>query len=190
MIKLRESALSKFKRTRSASDWLNYKELRNFVTGSLRREKKAFLNRRAKGGGRDLWRALNSLNIGGGSGFEIPMNLRDPNGINRHFSSVFTPKGNCSVAADFYRSHKFNDDLHFSLSLSTEDECSSSRVDFSMPRINREPRWGSPYQKLHYKWYPMGALEERTCCSSARGAGSSPSNMTIFNTGCQTIERY
>ncbi|KAK9871800.1 hypothetical protein WA026_014255 [Henosepilachna vigintioctopunctata] len=62
-----------------------------YSTCSLRREKKAFLGLQFEGGSKNLWKALNLLNVRGESGFEVPQTLRDPDEINRHFSSVFAP---------------------------------------------------------------------------------------------------
>jgi len=64
MIKLRDSAFVQYKRSRSIGDFSYYKQLRNYVTAAIRREKKAYIEHKFRtGGSAELWKTLRSLNI-------------------------------------------------------------------------------------------------------------------------------
>lgn len=48
MMRLRDKALSKYKKSKTVAAWDEYKQLRNLVTMSVRNEKKAYLNHQFK----------------------------------------------------------------------------------------------------------------------------------------------
>lgn len=86
MMKLRDQALGKFRRTKLAPHFDYYKSLRNLVTSAIRREKKVYFNSTFKNMDvQSSWRLLNRLNIGKKSRPVIPAHLHDVNKINDYF---------------------------------------------------------------------------------------------------------
>lgn len=63
MIKLRDKALLKYKRSKSETDWLAYKTLRNLVNMSIKSEKKAYLHYQFKKDPKTFWNSLKYLNV-------------------------------------------------------------------------------------------------------------------------------
>lgn len=86
LIKLRDKALSKYKRSKNNNHWNYYKSLRNQVTTAIRNEKKAFLNFSLNNSfGKELWNKLNLLNIHSKSRETLPEALNYPEDINTYF---------------------------------------------------------------------------------------------------------
>ncbi|KAG5874915.1 hypothetical protein JTB14_023941 [Gonioctena quinquepunctata] len=89
MIKSKNLALSKHKKSKKPEDWNTYKNLRNMVTAATGTEKKNYLifiqNQQNS---KKLWNTLNLLEIVSkkNNKNEIPENLSDPNVINNHFN--------------------------------------------------------------------------------------------------------
>lgn len=63
MMKLRDKAYSKYKKTKTDAAWTAYKDLRNFVNMAVKSEKKAFLHYKFKNDPKTFWRTLKSLHI-------------------------------------------------------------------------------------------------------------------------------
>lgn len=121
--KIRNRALSKYKKSKSMGDWSYYKFLRNYTLGAIRREKKAFLDKQMSDPNKKLlWNSLNNLHIKKRQDTNIPGNLCNPDDINKYFLSVFTPYNNCPASCDWYNSRKYNPDISFSLKMALVSE--------------------------------------------------------------------
>nr|CAH7757999.1 unnamed protein product [Callosobruchus chinensis] len=123
MMRERDIALQKYKQTKSISDHSNYAKLRNLVLSAIRREKAAYLSSKLNTGNSCvLWQTINRLNIKKKQFSEIPLYLKNAGEINEHFMSVFSPENSCPIATDYYNSHRFAENIEFSLRLATVDE--------------------------------------------------------------------
>lgn len=87
MIRERQKLLSKFKKSKSATDWQAYKHMRNYTTLSIREEKKAYIRYiHGTNDSKKLWSTLRSLNVTHKKkGYEIPNQLKSPENLNNHF---------------------------------------------------------------------------------------------------------
>nr|CAI5850104.1 unnamed protein product [Callosobruchus analis] len=127
MMKARDLALSEYRRSlkslyvtseQSKRKWNTYKELRNYVTAAIRREKKAFIESNLKNNIRNsklFWNSLTKLDVHKKLKiFNLPDHLMDPDKINSHFiNSVNTTVADPLTVAYFNvsRHEKFNEDL-------------------------------------------------------------------------------
>ena len=126
MMKDRDKALSRFKRSKNANDYALYKSLRNMVVSAIRREKGAYLQHvQGEGSARQLWKALGNLSIKPPKNNELPYNLRDTEGINQYFASVFSGPNNCPETTEYFMTHKANVDYSFGLELATLEQIKS-----------------------------------------------------------------
>lgn len=93
MFKLRDKAYLKYKRSGLETDWVAYKDLRNYVNGAVRREKKAYIefSLRTKNS-KSVWSTLRAAGVIGNDVSILPLNISDPDLINRHFMSVSVPR--------------------------------------------------------------------------------------------------
>lgn len=126
LIKLRNNALNKFKRSKNGGDWDYYKTLRNFTTSAIRREKRAYFQAALTKNKNNVWSALKSLNVNVQSKNRvIPPTLCDANAINNFFINEITAK---KIQPDpnlkyFYQNNLKNNGSHFfSFSLATMDD--------------------------------------------------------------------
>ncbi|XP_031353652.1 uncharacterized protein LOC116178327 [Photinus pyralis] len=87
MIKLRNKALQRFKRSKSPAHWDYYKALRNMTTAAIKAEKKAYLEFTFRSNNaKTAWQTLRKMSIYGVSSDKtIPSNLQDVNEINKYF---------------------------------------------------------------------------------------------------------
>ena len=120
MMRQRDSALRKFKNTKNQDDYARYKQLRNFVLASIRREKKNYFtfmfNQNEKMG----WRPLKGIGVSSKSQIEIPPELNKPSEINNYFSSfVNNITNNCVNSIGYYSSNTFKNEINFSFKLLT-----------------------------------------------------------------------
>ena len=106
MMRLRDRALTRYRRTGAEAHGRYYRDLRNMTRTAVTREKKAYLefcsqNKSPK----ETWNSLKSLGIAGGGESSIPPELGDAESINRGFlSSVSSPGINIDTL-DYYRNH-------------------------------------------------------------------------------------
>lgn len=92
LIREKDTALRKYRRTKTPIDWENYKNLRNFTLASIRREKKAYYNSLFQSrNSKSLWKGLQTFSKGK-INTDIPINLQDPENINKYFSTVFVDR--------------------------------------------------------------------------------------------------
>lgn len=123
LMKERNKALSKFKKTRHPLDWEYYRQLRNFTVNAIKNEKAAYLlHHQNNYDSKELWKAIRNLNIKNKQNNFIPEHLRTPDDVNNFFSSVFSPLNNCPETNTWYLSNKFNNNLSFSFKLATVEE--------------------------------------------------------------------
>lgn len=112
MKKDRDVALSRYKRFPSQEHWNNYKCLRNLVTATMRREKKAFFVQKCgQGDSRELWENLRLLNVGNTKrrSVELPDELRDSKKINDFFVNSIPNIQPDQEQVEFYNNNKLND---------------------------------------------------------------------------------
>lgn len=88
MIKLRDRAHNKYKKTRTHINWKSYTELRNYVTGAIRREQKAYMEFiLRKKDSKSTWNTLRSLGVTKkDTKNKLPDFFENLNDINEHFS--------------------------------------------------------------------------------------------------------
>nr|CAI5840082.1 unnamed protein product [Callosobruchus analis] len=109
LIHERGKLLTKYKKSRSESDWQKYQEMRNFVTEVVRREKEGYVNYiHAKKDTRLLWKTLEQLNVHNSTGNQLPQHLKDVNNINSHFINSIDQMF-CKISPEteeFYLTHR------------------------------------------------------------------------------------
>lgn len=90
MMKLRDKALLRYKRSKMVSHWNYYKSLRNLVNSAVCREKKAYLEHAVKIKGKHILHHLKLLGMrsGGRTERDLPDNLSSPDELNNHFLNV------------------------------------------------------------------------------------------------------
>lgn len=96
IISLRDKAHKKFRKTRSINDWKYYTELRNYTTGAIRREQKAYMEfiLRQKNT-KATWNTLRSLEVLRSNRQNIiPDHLRNVDQINHHFVNIMSTEKN------------------------------------------------------------------------------------------------
>lgn len=124
IMKERDKALQKFKRSNNADDWVNYKQLRNFTLSVVRKEKRAYLKSICeKHCLRKTWSTMKSLNICRNSNASLPNHLCNPNLINNYFSSYYQhTTNNCDDKIKFYSSNILSPNLRFTFSMVTTED--------------------------------------------------------------------
>lgn len=121
LISLKNKAMQKFKNTKKLEDWNSYKDLRNFTTASIKREKKAYLRNQLKKDKKDIWGTLKKLNIyNKHKNKTIPDNLSDPDEINNYFINSVPPTNNTINVAQHYESQNLTTSLKFRIVTETE----------------------------------------------------------------------
>uniref|UniRef100_A0A6P7HE79 Uncharacterized protein LOC114347572 n=1 Tax=Diabrotica virgifera virgifera TaxID=50390 RepID=A0A6P7HE79_DIAVI len=86
MMKLRDKALLKFKKSKNENHWNFYKSIRNEVNHAIKREKKAYFEFQLRRG-KNMWKEMKKHNIISNkkSSSFIPDHLQDPDSINNYF---------------------------------------------------------------------------------------------------------
>lgn len=92
LMRSRDKALLKFKKTKNYIDWNFYKYMRNEVNHAIKREKTAFYQYRCRNvTQKNLWKELKTLNLQTNKNHDnqtLPLQLQDPTLINDHFLST------------------------------------------------------------------------------------------------------
>lgn len=124
----RDKALQKFKRTKTGTDWERYKELRNYTVSMVRAEKKAYLNFVLRQNNpRQTWKTLSQLNVRSSHDSHLPLDLSDPNKINNHFAQFIQNISNkCTNKINYYESTQYDCSKTFSFSMCTVDDINSA----------------------------------------------------------------
>lgn len=83
MMKERDAAFRKYKKTKKSSDWICYKQIRNHVTSAIKIEKRQYLNDISRlRDSKQTWRALQRLQIHSRQIKRLPDVLNKPDEIN------------------------------------------------------------------------------------------------------------
>lgn len=121
MIYLRNKALSDYHLNRTTAKWVYYKDLRNLVTTSIRKEKIAYskyLESRIKNDSKAAWNGLKSFGLNKRIS-EIPQGIFSADDINDYFlssSNIKMDTENKQTTIDYYMNRTFKDvDEPFSL---------------------------------------------------------------------------
>lgn len=90
IIRLKDRAFAKYKRTSSESDKQYYKDLKNYLSIAIRNEKKAYFENRISRlkNSRNMWKQLEKYGIYSKNVNEIDSELCDPDQINNHFVNI------------------------------------------------------------------------------------------------------
>lgn len=108
MMSLRDDALKKAKRNRSQASLNYYKQLRNYTSSAIKREKKAYLTYSVQHKcSKDVWSDLRDMNIHVKKNVSIPAELCSPDDINKFFASNATPVPVSDDLLAFYSDHNF-----------------------------------------------------------------------------------
>lgn len=120
MIKLRNNAYSKYKQSLKQSrytpeqidsKWIYYKQLRNLVTSSVRREKKAYMEytlEKYKSNSRLWWKTVENVSIYNKKNIrDIPHELQNPDDFNNFFINSIPITQVPNITIDYYK-----DNLH------------------------------------------------------------------------------
>lgn len=117
MMKLRDRAHVKAKKTGLPSDWDYYVSLRNYTTGAIRREKKAYVEYVSKQNqSKTFWKTVKLFNINKKSEVCVPENLADVEAINNHFINCTQfPLPKTDEIIQYYKtnSNRTNDSFSF-----------------------------------------------------------------------------
>lgn len=131
MMVIRDRALSDYKFSlkninatllQTNAKWEFYKEMRNFVTASIRREKKAYIENilsNNRNNSKILWNSLEKLNIHTKRhNSEIPSDLLNPDAINNFFMTTINRSPADIDTIEYFNKNKHNnlkEDLHFKI---------------------------------------------------------------------------
>ena len=103
MINLGDKAFAKYKLARSGNDFTTYKNLRNYTTGAISREKQAYLNHALKNkDSKTIRTTLRTLDIvHKKSCDELPDNLKNVDENNLYFNNIIPLTHNMSIYPKF-----------------------------------------------------------------------------------------
>lgn len=114
MCSIRDKALQQFKRTNSQAHWQFYKDMRNYTTQAIKREKKAyFVHKINNSKPRECWKFLRQNNLAPqNKSREIPEHLRNVNNINNYFINSIPDTTASKEILNFYENNA-SKDLNF-----------------------------------------------------------------------------
>lgn len=94
LMKLRDNAKSRYRRTNAPAHFIYYKQLRNLTNSAVKREKKIYFSN-IRGDPRHFWKGLRNMGIVNTKPKpKIPAHLNDPDEMNKFFIQS-VPAGNC-----------------------------------------------------------------------------------------------
>lgn len=127
LMRLRDNAYNRYKKSRNSQHFQYYRELRNYTNAAVRREKKAYLDYLIKSrGARELWGAFRDMGIVGGRKSAVGGDVGDVDAINGYFLQSQNGSRGDEESIKFYKTHVLpNVTEELSLSLATESEVSS-----------------------------------------------------------------
>lgn len=141
MMKARNDALMRFRRTREPSHHLYYKSVKNEVNRAIKREKQAYFGHLCASGTNthNLWREFKKLNPGKKNCDDIPEYLKDVNRLNVHFSNpVVNPIDSfcsCDGAGAFEFQPLTEEDVLRAFRQIKTNACGMDSIDTNMIRI-------------------------------------------------------
>lgn len=111
MIKIRDNALLKFKKTGQHRHWIFYKQIRNFTSQSIIREKKAYLNYKLNQSDPSLhWKILRNNNIISNKIIRnLPNHLSNANEANDYFVNALPATTVSQVTLNNYKNNSLFD---------------------------------------------------------------------------------
>lgn len=122
MMKLRDKAKLKFKRTKKVNHWQYYKSLRNLTNRSIISEKKAYFSYKTQNcNTKQIWKEFNQLHIKKSSPPEIPDHLCNPNSINNFFIDNIPKLPVDNETYNFYMNN-INQNIEFTFETVTQVE--------------------------------------------------------------------
>lgn len=122
IMKVRDRAFDKYKKSRTQANWENYKELRNFTTAAIKREKAAYLNYSDERDSNQLWKRLKAMSIQSKSKPSLPENLQNFTEINEYFSKVYNNDKADYNIVNRYLTSKFKENAQFTFTLVSPEE--------------------------------------------------------------------
>lgn len=126
IMRRRDLALQKFKKSKSNPDWEHYRQLRNHAVSAIKNEKKAYLTHCTKSNDdKVLWKAIKQFHTRQVSNSDIPTNLQQVNEINNFFLSVFDKSAIEPEALEAYHRSLLNRNLKCSIRLPSINEVQS-----------------------------------------------------------------
>ena len=117
LMRERDRAFTTYKINNTPENWNRYKDIRNYLLYSIRREKKAYLNFSKVSDPAEFWKKLKSLNITGKSTTDIPSNLKNPSEINKYFLSLFNTKQIDEDTLQYYNNNQYSNNDKFSFTM-------------------------------------------------------------------------
>lgn len=123
LMKQRDRALNRFRKTKRVEDWETYKILRNRTLTAIRNSKRNYLA--SKTGNREVWRAIEELYVKPSPPNNIPLGISNPQSINDYFSGIYKLDYDCQNLISHYESHRYNN-ARLSFRLATIDEVNES----------------------------------------------------------------
>lgn len=124
LIKRRDYAHTRFKRTKSPVDWESYKSLKNYTNSAIKREKYAFARyKTGSNNSKDNWDTIRQLGIATKNNIDIPNQLNDINQINDYFvNKSIANISDCQQNINKYSTHMMfeNNTFHFKIATSGE----------------------------------------------------------------------
>lgn len=114
MMSLRDRAKVRYRDSRAEADWNYYKVLRNLVTSSIKREKKAYLEHTLKlSDPKNLYKTLDRLDIKPKKKRNIPSGLSDVNDLNNHFIDSVPKSNDSTYFKSFYENLRSANNFNF-----------------------------------------------------------------------------
>lgn len=122
MMSIRDNALKRHKRSKLDAHWTFYKEMRNLTTSAIKREKKAYFEFKLKNlSPRNSWNFLRENNvIPRSKKHEIPLSLRNPNGLNNFFVNSIPTTNTSPTLLNHYMGASISHNNNFEFELVSE----------------------------------------------------------------------
>ena len=177
LMRLRNKAHSKYKKVKTAESWNEYKQLRNFVTMSVRNEKKAYLNHQFRVDPKGFWRTLKWLNINSVPDSN-PGDVGTPNDFNRYFLNNIPPINNQHNDNIYnYESSKFHNTNTFRFL-----EVGSERVETIISELRSDAKGSDGLDRRNISLIVPHLIHHITfIINSCISAGKFPSQWKIAN---------
>lgn len=117
----RDKILAKYKKCKRSADWHTYKQLRNMVTVTISREKKAFLQLQEGKNVNEVWAYLKQLNFSKPKNLTLPDSLSNVEQINQYFINSITKLPADNDTIEYYKENK-KENIFAELSFSAVSE--------------------------------------------------------------------
>lgn len=111
MIKLKENAYKRYKKSKNPIHFDYYKSLRNYTNKAIQVEKRAYMQfqlDKCKGNKKYIWNVLKNNNFYGKRKIPIPENIKNPGSINNYFVSEINHLSVDTDTVNFYNNNRIN----------------------------------------------------------------------------------